>query len=74
MSLIPYITHIVTSPNLLYLHDADPRLLQTVGDCPLYRRWTTIFWKERGMDIEFTAWPKAFQDLFGDILPERCHN
>ena len=74
MPLGPYVTHIITPPNPLYLHDADPRLLQAVGYCPLYRRRTAIFWKERGMNIEFTARPKALQDVVRDILSERCHN
>jgi hypothetical protein len=72
--LVPYITHIVASPNWLYLHDTDSCLLQAVGYCPLYRCRTTIFRKERGMNIEFTAWPKAFENFFGDILSERRHN
>lgn len=26
------------------------------------------------MNIEFTAWPEAFEDFLGDILSERRHN
>jgi len=72
--LVPYITYVVTSPNPLYLHDTDPCLLQAIGYCPLYWRRTTIFGENRGMNIEFTAWPEAFEDFVRDILPKRRHN
>lgn len=72
--LVPYITYVVAHPNPLYLHNTDPGLLQAISYCPLYRRRTTILWKERGMDIEFTAWPKAFEDFGGDKVSKRRYN
>ncbi len=72
--LVPYIAYVVAHPNALYLHDTDPGFLQAIRYCPLYRRRTTVLWKKRGVDIEFTAWPKAFEDSVGDKFPERCHD
>ena len=72
--LVPYIAYVVAHPNALYLHDSDPGFLQAIGYCPLYRRRTTILWKQRGMYIEFAAWPKAFEDFVGDELSEGCHD
>ena len=72
--LVPYIAYVVAHPNTLYLHDADPSFLQAIGNCPLYRRRTTILWEKRGMYIKFTTWPKAFEDFVGDELSERCHD